>query len=155
MDTSCDLSHTLAVPRVTDLQMTVTILVVDDEAPIRDFVAQALRQAGYTTFTAADGPEALALSERGGSFDLLLVDLIMPQMFGDELAHQMRRRHPRLRVLYLTGYSKLLFKERIMLRKNEAFLDKPFAIEGLLEAISLLLFGHCRAGRRTFSRRVS
>jgi len=120
---------------------TTRILIVDDEARVREFVDRALRQAGYTTAVAADGPEALAIAEESGSFDLLLTDLRMPQMTGDELAQRLRLRDPAIKVLYLTGHSDELFNERIALWEDEAFLDKPQGVNALLEAVSLLMFG--------------
>lgn len=122
--------------------MTAKILVVDDEASVLEMVNRALREAGYTTMTAADGPEALAIADGSGPFDLLLADVVMPQMLGDELARQLLHRDPNLRVLYLTGYSDRLFRDRATLWENEAFLDKPFTVKGLLEATSLILSGH-------------
>ena len=120
------------------------ILIVDDEACVCEVASRILRLAGYTTLTASDGPDALLAVELNGPVDLLVTDLIMPLMLGDELARQLRRRLPRLRVLYLTGHSQLLFGTAPVLSDHEAFLDKPFTSEGLLEAVSFLLFGHGR-----------
>lgn len=108
-------------------------------------VAKILSLGGYSVVSANDGPDALLAADLGGAVDLLVTDLMMPQMYGDELARQLRTRHPRLRVLYLTGHSQLLFRKKALLPDREAFLDKPFTSEGLLEAVSLLLYGHCRA----------
>jgi two-component system cell cycle sensor histidine kinase/response regulator CckA len=119
-----------------------TVLVVDDEPSVRTFVDRVLRAAGYTTLTATNGPEALALSERGTRFDLLLTDVRMPGMEGDELARRLRERDPTLKVLYLTGYSDDLFKRRHALWADEAFLDKPCSREAVEQAVSLLLYGH-------------
>jgi DNA-binding NarL/FixJ family response regulator len=66
---------------------------------------------------------------------------MMPQMGGDELARRMRSREPDLKVLYLTGFSDALFKEKTVLWQDEAYLDKPCSVKGLLEAVSLLLNG--------------
>ena len=117
------------------------ILVVDDEEPVRDLVSRVLYQAGYTVLTAGDGPDALLGAELNPPIDLLITDLLMPQMYGDEVARQMRVRYPRLRVLYLTGHRNRLFTHRPLLPDREAFLDKPFTSDELLEAISLLLYG--------------
>jgi len=119
---------------------------------VRAFAERALRAAGYEVMAASDGPEALRLVEaRSVAFDLFLVDLVMPHMRGDELARQLRQRDRDVRVLYLTGYSDRLFEERQTLWEHEAFLEKPVTINGLLEAVSLLLFGHTNgpAGGRT------
>jgi two-component system cell cycle sensor histidine kinase/response regulator CckA len=66
---------------------------------------------------------------------------MMPEMTGDELARQLRQAEPKLKVLYLTGFSDHLFKEKVTLWEDEAFLDKPCSIQGLLEAVSLLARG--------------
>ncbi len=117
------------------------VLVVDDEEPIRKFVERVLRDAGYETMTAGDGPEAIDVAGKGPSIDLLLTDVMMPQMAGDELARRLRQHEPGLRVLYLTGFSDSLFKERLSLWQDEAFLDKPCTVKGLLQAVSLLTSG--------------
>jgi FixJ family two-component response regulator len=78
------------------------------------------------------------------ALDLLVTDLVMPDMDGDELARRLCQRLPDLKVLYLTGFSDRLFAERHTLRSNEAFVEKPVTATGLLEAVSLLLFGHTR-----------
>ena len=117
------------------------VLVVDDEPGILEFADRTLRAAGYHTSTAANGPAALALAESVGPFDLLLTDVRMPEMTGDELARRMRRFCPDLKVLYLTGYSDQLFHQKGALWTGEAFLDKPSSATGLLQAISLLLYG--------------
>jgi two-component system cell cycle sensor histidine kinase/response regulator CckA len=118
--------------------------VVDDEESIRIFAERALRDGGYDVVTAPGGPEALREVQRQRPFELFVIDLIMPQMSGDELARQLRRADPDAKVLYFTGYSDRLFKEKLTLWEHEAFVDKPVTILGLLEAVSLLLFGHIR-----------
>ena len=115
------------------------ILIVDDEPGIREFVDRALSEAGYITATAANGPDALRVAEGFGTFELLLTDVRMPAMDGDDLARRIRQREPDVKVLYLTGYSDRLFREKRMLWDGEAFLDKPTNTKGLLEAVSLLL----------------
>ena len=119
----------------------MSVLIVDDEEPLRRFVERVLQQAGYRTTTAADGPEAIEKARTLETFDILVTDVMMPQMTGDELARRLRQTEPGLKVLYLTGYSDRLFKEKVTLWKDEAFLDKPCSVKGLIEAVSLLLFG--------------
>lgn len=120
------------------------ILIVDDEPPVVQFVDRTLRAAGYETVTAPDGETALATAAAHGPFDLLLTDLMMPGIPGDQLAHALRRQDPDLPVLYLTGYSDRLFTERPQLWANETFLDKPASMQALREAVSLALFGHLK-----------
>jgi CheY-like chemotaxis protein len=123
----------------------ITVLVVDDEEPVRRFVARALALHGYLVTSASDGVaglEAAAAAEK--PFDLLFTDLMMPEMNGDELAMRLRQKWPSLKVLYLTGHSERLFAERMTLWADEAFLDKPCTVNALLEAVSLLMFQSIR-----------
>jgi two-component system cell cycle sensor histidine kinase/response regulator CckA len=66
----------------------------------------------------------------------------MPQMSGDELERQLRHANPDVKVLYFTGYSDQLFKEKLTLWEHEAFIEKLVTVKGLLEAVAMLLFGH-------------
>jgi two-component system cell cycle sensor histidine kinase/response regulator CckA len=120
------------------------ILVVEDDDAIRDLVARVLREVGYETRVASNGAEALGLFETEASCDLLLTDLHMPEMSGDELVRRARALHPDLKVLYLTAYSDRLFAGRSALWQDEAYIDKPITINGLRQAVSLALFGHTR-----------
>ena len=119
----------------------VRVLIVDDEEPVRKFVDRVLREGGYQTAFACDGPEALEVAATLGPFDILITDVMMPQMTGDELARRLRQGERGLKVLYLTGFSDRLFKEKVTLWEDEAFLEKPCCVKGLLQAVSLLLFG--------------
>jgi two-component system cell cycle sensor histidine kinase/response regulator CckA len=119
----------------------MTVLVVDDDDLVRKFVQRVLAEAGYETAVAAGGEEAIAVAASLESLDLVVVDLIMPEMNGDEVARRLRTTMPELKVLYFTGFSDRLFKEKVTLWAGEAFLDKPCTVAGLLQAVSLLLFG--------------
>src|SRR6266850_7201455 len=117
------------------------ILVVDDEPVVVEFVERVLQTAGYDIMTATSGDAALELCTERGLPDLLVTDMKMPRMEGDELASKLRQRDPDLKVLYLTGFADLLFKNKELLWDGEAYLEKPCTIDGLLEAVSLLLSG--------------
>jgi len=123
--------------------MRPRVLLVDDEAPIRSFFGDVLRLADYEVTTASDGLEALRTLD-AQPFDLFVLDVMMPQMRGDELAAAVRQRFPDAKVLFVTGYADQLFSERAALGAGEAFLDKPVTPTGLMEAVFLLLFGHAR-----------
>jgi len=125
----------------------VRILVVDDEASIVEFADKVLRVAGYETMTATSGDAALKACETQGLPDLLLTDVKMPRMEGDELAARLRQMDPDLKVLYLTGYADQLFKSKPVLWDGEAFLEKPCTIDGLLEAVAQLLNGQAAVRR--------
>jgi CheY-like chemotaxis protein len=119
----------------------ISVLIVDDEPSVQRFVERVLSEAGYSTKVAGDGTEALEVASRMDEFDLVVTDVMMPQMTGDELARRLRQTEQRgLKVLYLTGFSDRLFKEKVTLWEGEAFLDKPCGVQGLLQAVSQLLF---------------
>jgi two-component system cell cycle sensor histidine kinase/response regulator CckA len=122
-----------------------SVLIVDDEPSVQRFVERVLSEAGYATTVAGDGPEALEAASKMAEFDILVTDVMMPQMTGDELARRLRALRPSLKVLYLTGFSDRLFKEKVTLWADEAFLDKPCSVKGLLQAVALLLFGQFEA----------
>jgi two-component system, cell cycle sensor histidine kinase and response regulator CckA len=124
------------------------ILVVEDDDAIRDLVERVLREAGYDTRAAPNGLEALGLLKADVPYDLLLTDLLMPEMPGDELVPRARALQPDLKVLYLTAYSDRLFADRSALWEAEAFIDKPITIDGLRQAVSLALYGHLRGPDR-------
>jgi len=117
-----------------------TVLVVDDEAPIRMLARRVLEDTGYQVTEAADGLDAIELLSKGTTLDLLIADLDMPKLGGDEMVRRIRATRPDLKVLYVTGHIDRLMDAR-QLWEGEAFLEKPFTAAGLREAVSLLIFG--------------
>jgi len=126
----------------------VSILIVDDEESIRTYVDRVLSKAGYQTTLAVDGAAAIDVAAGGGPFDLLLTDVMMPEMTGAELARRLRLGQPHLKVLYLTGYADQLFTEKVTLWEDEAFLEKPCSAAALMEAVSLAITGSIGEGTR-------
>jgi two-component system cell cycle sensor histidine kinase/response regulator CckA len=96
-------------------QGMLRVLVVDDDAATLTFADLVLRNAGYQVVVASDGPEALLIVEAERPFDVFVVDVLMPQMRGEELAQHLRQMYPDVKVLYFTGYSDQLFKEQMTL----------------------------------------
>lgn len=119
----------------------IVILAVDDEPGVLALVRRCLDDERVTLIEASSGKQALERIASGPAFALLITDLRMPEMEGDELARQVRTREPDLKVLYLTSHADRLFDAKPQLWAEEAYLDKPFTREGLREAIALLLFG--------------
>lgn len=117
------------------------VLVVDDEAPIRQMEVRILQTGGYRVMAASGGLEAIAMLEDGMALDLLVADLDMPELSGEDMVRRIHTTRPNLKVLYVTAHIDRLLDARSLVWEGEAFLDKPFTAAGLLEAISLLLTG--------------
>ena len=122
-----------------------TVLVADDEPGVRALARRILEGGGYQVVEAGNGVEALEVMASTVRIDFLIADLDMPVMRGEEMTRKIRAMRPDLRVLYVTAHSEVLFKERPELIDGEAFLDKPFTVRGLLEAVSLLKVGYINA----------
>ena len=119
-----------------------TVCVVDDDPMMLDVLARILQRENYELLVASGGPEMLEkLASHTGSVDLLVTDYAMPEMQGRELADHVRQRFPVVKVLYQTGFSDMLFENRVELEEGAAFLEKPFTARGLREAARLVLFG--------------
>jgi len=122
------------------VQGNETVLLVEDELVVRDLAADALRRRGYQVVTAASGPEALDLVQQAvRPFDVLVTDIVMPQMNGQQLADLLLLRHPMLKVLFISGYSDLPRKHDGMLRPGMALLTKPFTPGQLVQRVRALL----------------
>ncbi|MEW6322845.1 MAG: response regulator [Acidobacteriota bacterium] len=120
------------------------LLVVDDERPVLNLVVRTLQTENYAIRSAESPEEAIRLLDADGAapVDLLVTDLKMPGMSGRELAEVVRARYPSVRVLYQTGFADRLFAGQHELGSGEAFIEKPFSIDGLLEATRLLMQGY-------------
>jgi PAS domain S-box-containing protein len=116
------------------------ILVCEDEGAVRRGLCQNLRTAGYTVLEAKNGKHALEVAaESGGKIDLLISDVIMPEMNGRELAAAMTSRHPDLRILFISGYTDDVLGDDALAREGANFLQKPFSTNALLRCVHGLL----------------
>jgi len=118
-----------------------TVLVVDDERPLRELQKRVLTQAGYDVHAVEDADHALQWICEEHPVDLVITDVMMPDVTGDEMARRIRALRPDLKILFVTGFSDRLFANQPVLWADQAYLDKPFTQRGLLEAVSLLLNG--------------
>jgi hypothetical protein len=126
--TATDDVSTIAITRGTE-----TLLVVDDEAQVREVMRQTLAELGYTVLTAATGQEALqTLEAHGRQLDLLVTDVVMPRMSGDTLAREIWRVAPRARVLFMSGYADEVLGRHGALDSGVALLRKPFSTVDLV-----------------------
>jgi PAS domain S-box-containing protein len=117
-----------------------TILVVEDEKAVRELTVRILQQLGYTILTASSGAEALELCRtHGGHIDLLLTDVVMPNMSGRQLADQMRASRPKTKILFLSGYTENTVVHHGVLDAGVDFLPKPFSRENLSKKLREVL----------------
>jgi two-component system cell cycle sensor histidine kinase/response regulator CckA len=113
-----------------------TILVVEDEEVVREFVERVMRRHGYTVHAIADPKEAIEFATtRTLSVDLLVTDVVLPEMSGPALAELVQREHPGSKVLYMSGYTDNAVVRHGVLDAEMSFLQKPFTTEALLHTI--------------------
>jgi len=119
-----------------------TVLVLDDDAPLRRAAVRVLAKSGYRALGAASAAEALRLADDSPSgIDLLLCDLVLPGLSGREAANALMARRPGLKVLFTSGYSSYSSGRRDLDQPEWAFLSKPFNVEDLLGAVEAVLAG--------------
>jgi len=104
-------------------------------------VRRVLESYWYEVVEASSGEEGLHVFRDLLRLDLVIADLVMPGLQGDEMVQRISAQRPHVKVLYVTGYADTLFDRLGTLPKGQAFLDKPLTADGLAEAVSLLLYG--------------
>ena len=116
------------------------VLIVDDEARTRELERRILESGPYEVVEAAGATEAFTILGSGQQFDLVIADLDMPDLPGEEMVLGIRATRPKQKVLYVSGNVDRLLDSRKILGDGEAFLDKPFTAKGFHEAVALLLY---------------
>jgi DNA-binding response OmpR family regulator len=120
-----------------------SILVVDDDAPLRNFVTLALEKKGYRVASAVDGKRAGEAMKRT-KFDVVITDLLMPDCDGIELITQVRRGHPGMRIIAMSGGGRIAREQYLRLAKGmgaHVLLPKPFMPVELFAAVDSVLAG--------------
>jgi PAS domain S-box-containing protein len=118
---------------------TETLLLVEDEAAVRSSVRRLLEWHGYTVLEARNGADALGIYEaHQGRIDLVLTDVVMPEMGGLELVERLRARRPDLRVLFMSGYPERAFSLETMV-PGTGYLEKPFTVDTLMRRLREVL----------------
>ncbi|HEV3500095.1 MAG TPA: PAS domain-containing protein [Bradyrhizobium sp.] len=120
----------------TDLTGQGTILLVEDEEGLRSLNARGLRSRGYSVIEASNGIEAMeALEQKNGAVDLVVSDVVMPEMDGPTLLKTMRGRNPDLKIIFVSGYAEDAFEKSLPENQQFAFLPKPFTLSQLVAAV--------------------
>ena len=115
-----------------DLTGAGTLLLVEDEDPVRLFSARALRNKGYKVIEAKSGEAALEIITAGTEkVELLITDVVMPRMDGPNLVRQVRELHPDMKVIFISGYTEDAFRKRLDRDSDIHFLPKPFSLKQL------------------------
>ena len=129
-----------AKTRVKTRGGTESILLVEDEAVVRDLVQLMLTKGGYQVTAAGDAKEAIRLfAQASGEFELLLTDVIMPQMNGRELATRLTEARPELRVIFMSGYTDDMLARHGVLAEDVVLLQKPFTPDMLAKVVRATL----------------
>jgi two-component system cell cycle sensor histidine kinase/response regulator CckA len=124
-----------AKPRA-DLTGQGTILLVEDEEGLRSLNARGLRSRGYTVVEAENGVEAMEMfDEHNGAVDLVVSDVVMPEMDGPTLLKEMRARNPDIKIIFVSGYAEEAFEKSLPEGEQFAFLAKPFALSALIAKV--------------------
>jgi len=119
-----------------DLTGQGTILLVEDEEGLRALNARGLASRGYTVLEAGNGLEAIDLLEKfDGQVDLVVSDVVMPEMDGPTLARELRSRNPDLKIIFVSGYAEDAFQKHLPDHGQYAFLPKPFTLKQLVAAV--------------------
>jgi two-component system cell cycle sensor histidine kinase/response regulator CckA len=135
-------ADTAEVAPAKDLTGIGTVLLVEDEDPVRIFGARALRNKGYKVIEAKSGEDALDTIRDGGEkIDLLITDVVMPRMDGPALIREVRETHPDLKVIFISGYTEDSFRQRLDSDSEIHFLPKPFSLKQLAGKVKEVISG--------------
>jgi len=118
-----------------DLTGQGRILLVEDEEGLRALNARGLVSRGYTVLEAGNGVEAIEVLEKQGAVDLVVSDVVMPEMDGPTLLKELRRRDPKVKIIFVSGYAEEAFSKNLADQEQYAFLAKPFTLKQLVAAV--------------------
>jgi two-component system cell cycle sensor histidine kinase/response regulator CckA len=119
-----------------DLTGQGTILLVEDEEGLRALNARGLVSRGYSVLEAGNGVEAMEVfQQHGGRVDLVVSDVVMPEMDGPSLLKELRKRNPALKIIFVSGYAEEAFAKSLPQGEQFSFLAKPFTLKQLVGAV--------------------
>ena len=122
----------MARAAAADLTGQGTILLVEDEEGLRALNARGLASRGYTVLEAGNGVEAIEVLDKHGHVDLVVSDVVMPEMDGPTLLKELRRRDPEVKIIFVSGYAEEAFAKNLPSQEQYHFLAKPFTLKQLV-----------------------
>ncbi|HRK24887.1 MAG TPA: response regulator, partial [Beijerinckiaceae bacterium] len=123
-----------------DLTGQGIILLVEDEEAVRNFAARALSSRGYTVLQAPSGVEGLAIAQgRIREIDLVVSDVVMPEMDGPTMLGELRKLNPEIKVIFVSGYAEEAFRKNLPEGQQFNFLPKPFSLKQLIETVKTVI----------------
>ncbi len=128
-------ADSMAKAATADLTGQGVILLVEDEEGLRALNARGLSSRGYTVLEASNGVEAIEVLEKQGSVDLVVSDVVMPEMDGPTLLKELRRRDPSVKIIFVSGYAEEAFSKNLPSNEQNAFLAKPFTLKQLVAQV--------------------
>ena len=132
-------ADTLARAAPADLTGQGTILLVEDEEGLRALNARGLSSRGYTVLEAGNGVEAIEVLDKHGHVDLVVSDVVMPEMDGPTLLKELRRRDPNVKIIFVSGYAEEAFAKNLPAdaqgKEQYSFLAKPFTLKQLVAEV--------------------
>ena len=134
-------ADTMARAAAADLTGQGTILLVEDEEGLRALNARGLTSRGYTVLEASNGVEAIEVLEKQGHVDLVVSDVVMPEMDGPTLLKELRRRDPNVKVIFVSGYAEEAFQKNLPEQEPYQFLAKPFTLKQLVSKVKETMAG--------------
>jgi two-component system cell cycle sensor histidine kinase/response regulator CckA len=133
-------AHPTAPPTSSALRGSETVLLVEDDEPVRRIMCQTLRKYGYRVVEASDGAEAIrTASGFAGGIDLLVTDVVMPRMGGRELAQRLTTERPRVRVLFVSGYPEKALACKGVLDASNTYMSKPVTPDAFVRRVREVL----------------
>ncbi len=141
-EVAVDASHRMSHGDETSYSAKGVVLVVEDEDDVRDIMDEVLRSMGFDVVLSSNGEEGLSkFKELGGKVDLVISDLVMPKVSGEELYAEIKKINPDVKFLFISGYSMSGSIQNFIMEKHIKFIQKPFGIKQLLEAVKEIMEG--------------
>jgi two-component system cell cycle sensor histidine kinase/response regulator CckA len=132
-------ADSMARAAMADLTGQGTILLVEDEDGLRALNARGLTSRGYTVLEASNGLEAIEAFDKHGNVDLVVSDVVMPEMDGPTLLRELRRRDQSVKIIFVSGYAEEAFSKNLPSQEQYAFLAKPFTLKQLVAEVKKTL----------------